>query len=532
MQKTLQTRIFNEYVGERQNADCFEIAGKALSFFAHTAYGKTVHLKERSSVDFKSANCALRILSAIVAIALMPIIFVGLLLTYLSLSQRNAHELTLKHFSKISDQLADQKKVAIQTKKINQNTTLSNDLVRPQPIPTKIEAEPLLKNIGETKTDEIAKAIDFPIEPIIEEKKEVLPQVDAHREHPQLPFEPILKEEILDLDPKKDENDPWRQVGERLAIGLKSFLDKRKAKLAALKLNGLLLKDEKDLQQDKEAVLIAVKQNGLSLQFASEECKKDIKIVFYAVRNNGRALEFAHETLRDNPGIVATAIRNNRIAYIHASRRLKFDKIILDMLRLAPFEPDAPIEIKEILPVYVDIKKENPIINKFAINNFEEIDDHDMHKDQIKKIFIPEVKDNLIDKKTIIDKKYFIQERIGHIQKIEIPHPILQDFQKPLIHGINQPQDLFEITKNNKILALLLIKNNPFFLLQLTENQRDDEELVLAAVQLNGLALQFASVRLKDNENIVKAAMDQNADALKFASDNLKQKFDVDPDIY
>ena len=51
---------------------------------------------------------------------------------------------------------------------------------------------------------------------------------------------------------------------------------------------------------------------------------------------------------------------------------------------------------------------------------------------------------------------------------------------------------------------------------------KDENDIVLAAVSQNGLALRFASDRLKDENNIVFAAVSQNGLALPFASDRLK----------
>ena len=53
-----------------------------------------------------------------------------------------------------------------------------------------------------------------------------------------------------------------------------------------------------DLQDDKEVVLAAVKENGFALRFASDRLKDDEDIVRAAVRRNRRALRFASERLQ------------------------------------------------------------------------------------------------------------------------------------------------------------------------------------------------------------------------------------------
>ena len=50
----------------------------------------------------------------------------------------------------------------------------------------------------------------------------------------------------------------------------------------------------------------------------------------------------------------------------------------------------------------------------------------------------------------------------------------------------------------------------------------DENDIVLAAVSQNGLALRFASGRLKDNYDIVLAAVSRDCLALQFASGRLE----------
>ena len=54
----------------------------------------------------------------------------------------------------------------------------------------------------------------------------------------------------------------------------------RETKLNELRKNGTLLREYTDLQNDKEAVLIAVNQNGIAYKYASPEMKasKDVRL--------------------------------------------------------------------------------------------------------------------------------------------------------------------------------------------------------------------------------------------------------------
>ena len=54
-----------------------------------------------------------------------------------------------------------------------------------------------------------------------------------------------------------------------------------------------------------------------------------------------------------------------------------------------------------------------------------------------------------------------------------------------------------------------------------------DKDVALAAVSLNGRALQHVSIQLKANKDVVLAAVKQNGDALQYASLNLQTDRDI-----
>ena len=55
-----------------------------------------------------------------------------------------------------------------------------------------------------------------------------------------------------------------------------------------------------------------------------------------------------------------------------------------------------------------------------------------------------------------------------------------------------------------------------------SERLLDDRDVVMAAVQQNGLALGWASERLRDDPAVVRAAVRQNGDAVRYASERLR----------
>merc|ERR1712167_316123 len=63
-------------------------------------------------------------------------------------------------------------------------------------------------------------------------------------------------------------------------------------------------------------------------------------------------------------------------------------------------------------------------------------------------------------------------------------------------------------------------------LLYASEDMKNKENVVLAAVQQNGQALWRASKDMKNNENVVLAAVQQNGWALQYASKDMKNKIE------
>ena len=96
-----------------------------------------------------------------------------------------------------------------------------------------------------------------------------------------------------------------------------------------LKENGLLLEYASDeLQSDIDIVSTAITNNGLSIRYV-DTFSNDISVVFMAISQNGMALEFASEELQNNFFIVLNAVLQNGFAIQFASEDLKENKEIV-----------------------------------------------------------------------------------------------------------------------------------------------------------------------------------------------------------
>ena len=81
----------------------------------------------------------------------------------------------------------------------------------------------------------------------------------------------------------------------------------RKSALAKLTKEGYLLRDMPQYMGDKELVLAAVKDYGLSLKHASPALQADRQVVMAAVKNNGMAIDYASPTLKKDKAIMKVA---------------------------------------------------------------------------------------------------------------------------------------------------------------------------------------------------------------------------------
>lgn len=91
--------------------------------------------------------------------------------------------------------------------------------------------------------------------------------------------------------------------------------------------NGLALKFTDIRQYQKQTVLLAVKQNGLALEYAKNNLNDNIEIVSEAIKQNGLALQFASENLKNNIDIVFMAINENAYALEFASPKVAMEII-------------------------------------------------------------------------------------------------------------------------------------------------------------------------------------------------------------
>ena len=103
-------------------------------------------------------------------------------------------------------------------------------------------------------------------------------------------------------------------------IGCLPETKQRQAILVALQQDGLALQyAAAGVRADRPLVLVALRRNGLALQYASAGLRADRQVVLVALDQNGRALQYATDALRGAPDIVEAAITQTGSALQYAS---------------------------------------------------------------------------------------------------------------------------------------------------------------------------------------------------------------------
>lgn len=106
--------------------------------------------------------------------------------------------------------------------------------------------------------------------------------------------------------------------------------------LEAVKNDGYSLQYASDeLKNDKEVVLTAVKQNGNILEYLPYKYKNDYEIVLEAIKSDGDSIQFASKNMKDDKSLVLKAIKNGNPYIIDCfSSRLRNDKeIVIEALK-------------------------------------------------------------------------------------------------------------------------------------------------------------------------------------------------------
>jgi len=137
-----------------------------------------------------------------------------------------------------------------------------------------------------------------------------------------------------------NENENENENGLVLKYASKELANDRDVILKAVKKNGYALKyASEDMQNDEDVVLAAVETTGCALHYASKDVPNYRDIVLAAVKQDGWALMLASEELRKDKEIVLAAVKQKGDALKYASKELQKDKEVV-LAALGPVKQD------------------------------------------------------------------------------------------------------------------------------------------------------------------------------------------------
>ena len=302
---------------------------------------------------------------------------------------------------------------------------------------------------------------------------------------------------------------------------------------------GILLMDS-SFQDDKELALESVKINGLSIGGFSERLKNDLDIAIAALKNDEKSYEFIGDKIKkDEKFVMAAKQENLDLEYIEET--IENTKNVIDYL----FHGDLSINEKEDID---DIYSDNYNIGMYGLEKSE----YDILSD------VRWNKNNDLSKLSELDwnNKEFVLKAIKMSAAfLEYASDRLKDDEDLVLYAVNQYGESFQFAsdrlkddrnfvlktincdsisskgasfkyaserlKNDKELAIVCVTQRGQ-LDSVIDKFKDDKDVVLAAVKVNGMALRNASKRLKDDEDIVKEAINNKVDAIKYASKRLQ----------
>jgi hypothetical protein len=127
-------------------------------------------------------------------------------------------------------------------------------------------------------------------------------------------------------------------------------------------------------------------------------------------------------------------------------------------------------------------------------------------------------------------REEILEKKIGF--DIKKDTPILASSDKDIVLAVVQKDGMAlqyasEDLRKDRDVVLAAVTQNGLAFRQASIELKADREIFLAAMQQNGLALRYAPDHFKAVKDIVLAAVQQNGEALKFATDDLRKDREI-----
>ncbi|MGZ6298419.1 MAG: DUF4116 domain-containing protein, partial [Parachlamydiaceae bacterium] len=350
--------------------------------------------------------------------------------------------------------------------------------------------------------------------------------VDLDFEAPSLLEINAKKSTKIRLSPlaKKHTLEALAQIPKNLVTAPFELINNRQIVTDIILQNGLVLEHATiQFKKDKEIVLAAVQQNGLAFQYAAQELKSDRDIVFTAVKRSGLALQYAAEELKNDKEIVLIAVKENELAFEYASEKLKSDREFV----LAAIQQNG----RALEYAAEELKSDQKFMlaavqwHGYALQYASETLKND------RKIVLAAVRQNgkafqYAAKQLKNDREFILIAIKQSCEAFQYASVELKSDKEFMLAAMNQESNVLQYTseelKSDRDIVLAGVQKNGLALQYAIEEFKSDRKIVLAAVQKNRLALEYAAEEVKSDRDIVLAAVQKNGLALESASKGLK----------
>jgi len=296
--------------------------------------------------------------------------------------------------------------------------------------------------------------------------------------------------------------------------------------LEAVRQDGRRLRFFPDLQDDREVVMAAVRQNVGALEYASYDIINDKQLIMTLIGQGyiDAVLYYMSDRLKDDEEVFMEAIKEDSDALDSFSARIKDDKELLvsiaERYRIeVEYVSDRLKDDREFMLFVAKqgnrwmmehlsrrLLNDEDVVAAAAGQNGDALNYAPADMKDNEKVVMAAVKENG-------SALYYASDRLKRNEKVVMA---------AVEQGGEALNNLWENQKD---------PGSPYgeggALKYASPDMKNNEKVVMAAVKKNGLALYYASPDMQDNKQVVMAAVKENRSALEFASPRLRK----DPEI-
>ncbi|CAJ1377407.1 unnamed protein product [Effrenium voratum] len=303
-----------------------------------------------------------------------------------------------------------------------------------------------------------------------------------------------------------------------------AFSDDRDFMMQAAQQHGLTLRyGSEHLRADPDICYAAVKASWRALQHVSPKLRGSSRMVREAVKQCWQALEYASEELQDDKDTINLALKQTWHCLQFASLRLRSDasfmlKAVDQSADALQFATDALLCNHEFMQQAVEI---DGMALQFAAMD---IVDRDLVLKAVQKTWraLQHAPESLRSDRAVV-----LEAVRQHHAALQLASPeILLDEDLVFEAARRRPDFLRfvpECVRESKGLMMRMVKLQPMTLQYVTGELRYDEELVLEAVRRNWRSLQHAAPELRASPSFMLAAVQVDALTLSLAAENVRK---------